>query len=102
VNGRAVSPWLATVSSIERRASPSSPRGGAAYRISERQHSLTEDANFPHAVLPPYGVGWEHALTKKHGQRGKKWTSTPSKPQWTVRFKEAEAAAWFKEAWTTR
>jgi hypothetical protein len=55
---------------------------------------------FPHAVESPYRAGWEHGLTEKYGRRGKKWTSTKSEPQWTVRFRESEAAAWFKGAWT--
>lgn len=58
------------------------------------------DANFPHAVESPYLAGWEHALTAKYGARGKTWTSTRSEPQWTVRFRDGAAAAWFKNTWT--
>jgi hypothetical protein len=60
---------------------------------------MPDEASFPHAVAPPYGAGWEQALTTKYGIRGKKWTSTKSDPQWTVHFKDSEAAAWFKENW---
>jgi hypothetical protein len=65
---------------------------------SEQQEA--EDETFPHAVESPYRAGWEHALTKKYGTRGKTWTSTKSEPQWTVRFRDDEAAAWFKDTWT--
>jgi len=54
---------------------------------------------FPHAVQSPYRAGWEHALTQKCGRRGKTWTSTKSEPQWTVRFRDSEPAAWFKLTW---
>ncbi|HEY1504247.1 MAG TPA: hypothetical protein VGF92_08095 [Stellaceae bacterium] len=64
------------------------------------QQQATEHANFPHAVESPYRAGWEHALTEKCGVRGKTWTSTKSMPQWTVRFRNSEAAAWFKKTWT--
>ncbi len=68
-------------------------------QLSEKQQAA-EDAAFPYAVASPYLAGWEHVLTKKYGVRGKTWTSTKSEPQWTVRFKDGEAAAWFKSAWT--
>ncbi len=55
--------------------------------------------SFPHAVDPPYRTGWEHALTKKYGTRGKSWTSTKSEPQWTLHFIDSEAAAWFENTW---
>lgn len=58
------------------------------------------EQGFQHAIEPPYRAGWEHALTKKYGTRGKAWTSTKSQPQWTIHFRDKEAAAWFKEAWT--
>ena len=66
---------------------------------SERQEA--EIASYPHAVESPYRAGWEHALTAKFGIRGKQWTSTKSEPQWTVRFKNGEAASWFKDNWRT-
>lgn len=59
------------------------------------------DPAYPHAVEAPYRAGWEHALTAKYGTRGKSWTSTKSEPQWTIRFKEGDAAAWFKKTWAT-
>jgi hypothetical protein len=62
----------------------------------------SEHADFPHSVVPPYRAGWEHALTEKYGRRGKAWTSTKSEPQWTIRFRDSIAAAWFKEAWTAQ
>lgn len=65
---------------------------------SEQQTAV--DLTFPHAVEAPYLSGWEHALTEKYGVRGKRWTSTKSEPQWTVRFKEGEAATWFRSTWT--
>jgi hypothetical protein len=58
-----------------------------------------DDPAFPYAVASPYLAGWSDALTKKYGTRGKAWTSTKSEPQWTVRFKDSEAAAWFKDSW---
>lgn len=64
------------------------------------EQPVAEDATFPHAVESPYRAGWEHALTAKCGARGKTWTSTKSEPQWTVRFRDSEAAAWFKSTWT--
>lgn len=64
------------------------------------EHQTVEEEPFPHAVEPPYRGGWEHALTKKYGNRGKAWTSTESEPQWTVRFRDNEAAKWFKNNWT--
>lgn len=64
------------------------------------QQQIAEDLTFPHAVESPYIAGWEHGLTEKYGMRGKKWTSTRSEPQWTVRFRDDEAAAWFKDTWT--
>ncbi len=64
------------------------------------EQQATQDPAFQHAVESPYRAGWEHALTKKYGRRGKAWTSTKSQPQWTVHFKDGEAAAWFKGAWT--
>lgn len=57
------------------------------------------EQGFPHPVEPPYRASWEHALTEKYGTRGKKWTSTKSDPQWTIHFREADAAAWFKQNW---
>lgn len=60
------------------------------------------EQGFPHAVEPAYRAGWEHALTKKYGTRGKVWTSTKSQPQWTIHFRDGEAAAWFKKAWTAQ
>jgi hypothetical protein len=63
------------------------------------QQTVT-DATFPHAVESPYLAGWEHALTAKYGVRGKTWTSAKSEPQWTVRFRQSEAAEWFKSTWT--
>jgi len=61
---------------------------------------MADELKFPHSVAPPYTPGWEQALTSKYGSRGKKWTSTKSNPQWTVHFKDAEAAAWFKQNWS--
>ena len=55
---------------------------------------------FSHAVESPYRAGWEHALTAKYGRRGKAWTSTKSAPQWTVHFRNGDAAAWFRNTWT--
>ena len=60
---------------------------------------MTAESEFPHAVAPPYASGWQDALTKREGPRGGRWTSTPSLPQWTVRFKHADKAAWFAGAW---
>ena len=61
---------------------------------------MADNAGFPHAVAPPYANGWQQALTDKYGPRGENWTSAKSEPQWTVSFREAEAAAWFKQNWS--
>lgn len=66
----------------------------------QSEQQTAEELTFPHAVKSPYVAGWEHGLTEKYGTRGKKWTSTRSVPQWTVRFKDGDAAAWFKSTWT--
>jgi hypothetical protein len=71
-----------------------------ATAVAQPEQQAAKDEAFPHAVESPYRAGWEHALTQKYGLRGKTWTSTKSEPQWTVRFKDSGAAAWFKEAWT--
>jgi hypothetical protein len=68
--------------------------------VARSEKQAAEDETFPHAVESPYRAGWEHGLTEKYGRRGKKWTSTKSEPQWTVRFKDDDAALWFKSAWT--
>ena len=68
--------------------------------VEQPEQHTAENATFPHAVESPYLAGWEHALTAKYGVRGKTWTSTKSEPQWTVRFRQGEAAAWFKNTWT--
>jgi hypothetical protein len=68
--------------------------------VARSQQQVSENESFPHGVESPYRTGWEHALTKKYGTRGKTWTSTKSEPRWTVRFRDPEAAAWFKDAWT--
>jgi hypothetical protein len=73
-----------------------------AASVAESEQQPPESGNFPHTVEPPYRAGWEHALTKKYGTRGKAWTSTKSEPQWTIRFRDSEAAAWFKEAWSAQ
>jgi hypothetical protein len=65
----------------------------------EPAQQTAEGASFPYPVEPPFRAGWEHAVTKKYGTRGKAWTSTKSEPQWTVRFRDSEAAAWFKSTW---
>jgi len=64
------------------------------------EQEAADDPTFPHAVQSPYRAGWEHALTQKYGRRGKAWTSTKSEPQWTVRFRDGESAAWFKLTWS--
>jgi hypothetical protein len=66
----------------------------------QSEQQAVEGVTFPHAVESPYLPGWEHALTAKYGVRGKTWTSAKSEPQWTVRFRQSEAAAWFKSTWT--
>jgi hypothetical protein len=71
-----------------------------ATTVPRSEQQAAEDEAFPFSVESPYRAGWEHGLTEKYGRRGKNWTSTKSEPQWTVRFKESEAAAWFKAAWT--
>jgi hypothetical protein len=71
-----------------------------ATSVARPEQPIVEDETFPYAAESPYRAGWEHGLTEKYGRRGKKWTSTKSEPQWTVRFKEGEAAEWFKAAWT--
>lgn len=71
----------------------------ALVRPAPEQEAIT-DAAFPHAVESPYLAGWEHGLTAKCGARGNTWTSTKSEPQWTVRFRDGEAAVWFKKTWT--
>ena len=63
------------------------------------EQQAAEDVAFPHAVESPYKAGWEHGLTQKYGGRGKAWTSTKSEPQWTVRFRDSEAATWFRSTW---
>jgi hypothetical protein len=68
--------------------------------VVQSEQQVTDDAAFPHEVQSPYRAGWEHALTAKHGRRGKAWTSTKSMPQWTIRFRDSDAAAWFKDNWT--
>jgi hypothetical protein len=68
--------------------------------VSQSDNQAATHATYPHAVESPYRAGWEHALTAKCGLRGKTWTSTKSEPQWTIRFKDGEAAAWFKKTWT--
>ena len=60
---------------------------------------MSAEDEFPHAVAPPYASGWQFDLTKREGPRGGRWTSTPSAPQWTVRFKQADKAAWFASHW---
>ena len=72
----------------------------SAEQSEQRAVEDATSATFPHAVESPYRAGWEHALTAKYGLRGKTWTSTKSEPQWTVRFRQSEAAAWFKSTWT--
>jgi hypothetical protein len=67
--------------------------------VASSEPEASKDERFPHAVEPPFRAGWEHALTKKHGTRGKAWTSTKSEPQWIVHFADSEAAAWFENAW---
>jgi hypothetical protein len=62
---------------------------------------MTAESEFPHAVAPPYASGWQNDLTQREGPRGGRWTSTPSQPQWTVRFKQADKAAWFAAHWKT-
>jgi len=66
----------------------------------QSDQQATEDTTFPYAVESPYLAGWEHGLTENCGARGKTWTSTKSEPQWTVRFRDGEAAVWFKKTWT--
>ena len=68
----------------------------------QSEQNAAQDPSFLHAVEPPFRAGWEHAVTKKYGTRGKAWTSTKSEPQWTLHFKDSGAAAWFKEAWTAQ
>jgi hypothetical protein len=67
--------------------------------IARSEQQAAENETFPYAVEAPYRAGWEHALTRKCGRRGKNWTSTKSEPQWTVRFRESEAAVWFRNTW---
>jgi hypothetical protein len=59
---------------------------------------MTIEMNFPYPVSPPYRDGWQDELTKKHGRRGREWTTTPSQPQWTLHFKKESVATWFKLA----
>ena len=65
----------------------------------QSEPQAVEDSAFPYAVESPYRAGWEHDLTKKYGARGKTWTTTKSEPQWTARFRDSAAAAWFKTTW---
>jgi hypothetical protein len=76
------------------------PKKTQATPVAQSEQQAPEDAAFPHAVQSPYRAGWEHALTKKYGTRGKAWTSRKGEPQWTVHFRNSEAATWFKDAWT--
>lgn len=71
-----------------------------AARAEPAQPAEDHNKTFPHAVESPYLAGWEHALTKQYGARGNRWTSTKGEPQWTVRFKDDNAAAWFKSTWS--
>jgi len=70
-----------------------------ALSVDQSERQTVDEATFPHAVESPYRAGWEHALTAKYGVRGKTWTSAKSEPQWTVRFRNSEAAEWFKNTW---
>ena len=65
----------------------------------QSEPETADSLTFPHAVPSPYRAEWEHALTQKCGVRGKAWTSTKSEPQWTIRFRDTDSAAWFKPTW---
>jgi hypothetical protein len=63
----------------------------------QSEQRIAEDGSFPHSVEPPVRARWERALTEKYGKRGKAWTTTKSEPQWMVRFRDGDAAVWFKK-----
>jgi hypothetical protein len=69
--------------------------------VAEPQQQVSDQGGFPHPIAPPFRAGWEHALTKKYGPRGKAWTSTKSEPQWTLHFQDHDAATWFRDTWTS-